>query len=240
MDLEAKLALVTGGGSGLGRAIAVGLARRGAQVVVADVDGEAAEQTCATLRATGSLAWPLVVDVRDPFALARLVDTAAGLGRLSALINNAGGWTTGDQYPQAQPDAWAATLRLNLEAPMMLTQLCLDPMRRIGGGVVINIASGAAMGTDAYGSPEYAAAKAGLIRFTSSLADLPSTHNVRLACVIPDWIGLDRAKAQLAAMTPEQRAAAPPLIPTHLVVDAVLDLIDDDAASGTLLELRGV
>jgi NAD(P)-dependent dehydrogenase (short-subunit alcohol dehydrogenase family) len=89
-------------------------------------------------------------------------------------------------------------------------------MRRTGGGVVINIASSGGIGYAAYGSPEYGATKAGLIRLTACLAGLPATHGVRAACVVPDWIGLGRAHEQLAAMPAEEHSATPPLIPPRM------------------------
>lgn len=213
MELNGKVAIVTGAGAGLGRAIALGLADAGAAVVVADVDVQAAEETAALVRARAVTAHVVQADVRDRQDADRLVRAAVEAGGPHVLVNNAGGWTPGEQYPMAEPAAWMATLTLNLTAPMLLTQLVLEPMKRLGGGAIVNIASSAGMGDAGYGSPEYGAAKAGLIRFTSSLADLDTTHRVRVTCVVPGWIGLDRAHAELAAMSEIERAAAPPLRP---------------------------
>jgi NAD(P)-dependent dehydrogenase (short-subunit alcohol dehydrogenase family) len=239
MDVVSRLALVTGAGSGLGFEIALALGRRGAAVAVVDRDEVAAQEACDAIRAVGAQAWPYDVDLRDASAVAGLVREVAVLGRLGVLVNNAGGWTEGEQYPLVPLDAWEGTLLLNLRAPMLLTQLCLSPMLAAGGGVVVNVSSSAALGTLAYGSPEYAAAKAGLIRLTTSLTDLPTTHGIRVTCVVPDWIGLDRAHQQLAAMSAEERAAAPALIPPEDVVAVVLGLIEDDSASGRVVEMHG-
>lgn len=78
-----------------------------------------------------------------------------------------------------------------------------------------------------------------MIRFTACLADLPRTHGVHAACVVPDWVGLDRAHAQLAAMGPEDRSATPPRIPPEELVAAVLDLVHDDTRSDSIVELWG-
>jgi NAD(P)-dependent dehydrogenase (short-subunit alcohol dehydrogenase family) len=107
-------------------------------------------------------------------------------------------------------------------------------MRRQGGGAVVNIASSAGLGTEPYVSPEYGAAKAGLIRFTSTLGDLPG---VRVNCVAPGWILTERAEEELARMSPDERAAAPTPIPLDTVADAVIELIRDDARSGQLVVL---
>jgi 3-oxoacyl-[acyl-carrier protein] reductase len=175
-------------------------------------------------------------DLRDPEESYRLVRIADAEGGPHILVNNVGGWTPGEQFPAATPEAWGATITLNLTMPMLLSQLVLRPMQRRGGGVVVNIASSAGLAGTGYDSPEYAAAKAGLIRFTSSLAGLESTHGVRMSCVVPGWIGLDRAHAELAAMPPAERAAAPALIPPADVVAAVLDLIRS-GRSGAVIEL---
>ena len=97
-------------------------------------------------------------------------------------------------------------MELNLHTPMWLTQALREPLSRSPVGAVVSISSSAGLGTDAYGSPEYAAAKAGLIRFTTSVADWP----IRVACVVPGWIGLPRAFVEREAMPVDAR---PPLIP---------------------------
>jgi NAD(P)-dependent dehydrogenase (short-subunit alcohol dehydrogenase family) len=100
-------------------------------------------------------------------------------------------------------------------------------MRRAGRGVVVNVASTAALGSEPYASPEYGAAKAGLIRFTTALA---SIDGIRVNCVVPDWIATERVSA-------EERAVTPPPIPLATVVEAVMTLIRDDALAGRVTVL---
>jgi len=239
MELSGKIAVVTGAGAGLGRALALGLAEAGSGVLVADIDEAGAEQTAALARKCGVHATAVQSDIRDPGEAHRLIRLAAEAGGPHFLINNAGGWTEGDeQYPAAPVTAWTATLALNLIAPMLLTQLALEPMRRLGGGAVLNVASSAGIGNQAYGSPEYGATKAALIRLTSSLAGLRESHSVRVTCVVPGWIGLDRAHAEWAAKTPEERAATPPLIPPEDIVAVGLDLLRAGRA-GAVVEMHG-
>ncbi len=98
---------------------------------------------------------------------------------------------------------------------MLATQVAL----RCGAGAVVNVASMAGLGAEPHVSPEYAAAKAGLIRFTTALAD------PRVSCLVPGWIRTERAEAELAAMTPDERAAVPDPITLDALATAVLQLI---------------
>jgi NAD(P)-dependent dehydrogenase (short-subunit alcohol dehydrogenase family) len=118
---------------------------------------------------------------------------------------------------------------------MLATQLALQPMRRAEGGVVVNIASTAGLGFGPYVSREYTAAKAGLIRFTSSLAGLRERSNVRVNCVVPDWILTDRAREELARMTPGKRTAIPTLRPPREIADAVVEFARNETLAGRVM-----
>lgn len=244
MELQGGTAIVTGAGGGLGRALAEGFARAGLDIVIADVDAEGARATARLVRASGVSARTVVGDVRRPSDAARIItaaeagDSPDADGGPLVLVNNAGGWSPDAQYPEAPPDEWAATLELDLHAPMLLTQLALPSMRRRGAGAVINIASSAALGDSAYGSPEYAAAKAGLIRFTTASRGLGTAHGVRVMCIVPGWIGLDRAVAEWSSLSADERAAVPPLIPPADVAELALTLARSGHA-GAVVELRG-
>jgi NAD(P)-dependent dehydrogenase (short-subunit alcohol dehydrogenase family) len=226
-----NVAVVTGAGAGLGRHLALGLAAEGAHVIAADLDLATAEETA---RLAGGSA--VQCDVTDSGDAERLIAAAVAAGGPHLLINNAGGWTQGPQFPLAPASAWAHSLDLNLRAPMHLTQLALEPMARLGGGAVLNIASSAGAESTPYGSPEYAAAKAGLIRFTTALGDPERIGGTRVTCLVPNWIGLDRAHAELDAMPAAERARAAPLIPPAQVVEAALQLLRT-AAGGAVVEI---
>jgi NAD(P)-dependent dehydrogenase (short-subunit alcohol dehydrogenase family) len=107
---------------------------------------------------------------------------------------------------------------------MLATQLALAPMRRAGGGAIVNVASTAGLGSEPYQSREYGAAKAGLIRFTSALG---AVDGVRVNCIVPDWVATERVSA-------EERATTPPLA---TVAAAVIRLIRDDTLAGRALVL---
>ncbi|HEY1275121.1 MAG TPA: SDR family NAD(P)-dependent oxidoreductase [Thermoleophilaceae bacterium] len=156
------------------------------------------------------------------------------------LVNNAGGGGHIEpHFPDATPAEWTALLDLNLRSAMLATQLALDPMNRAGGGAVVNIASVAGLGLADYQSPEYAAAKAGLIRFTSTLAPLHERKNVRVNCIAPDWIATERAQEELRQMSAAERAERPTPVPMEAIAEAALELVRDETAAGKVLALYG-
>ena len=215
MVIAGRRALVTGAGIGTGRAIALALAAAGAEVVASDVDEAAARRPPRTAgSAPASSRRPHVARRRR-----RLIDAAEP----AILVNNAGGGGhIPPHFPEAAPAQWGASLDLNLRAPMLATQLALEPMRRAGEGAIVNVASTAGLGSERTPSPEYAAAKAGLIRFTAALA---SVDGVRVNCIVPDWIATER-------LTAEERASDPPPIPLATIAAEVLRLVADDSLAG--------
>jgi NAD(P)-dependent dehydrogenase (short-subunit alcohol dehydrogenase family) len=234
--MEIERAVVTGGASGLGEVIARRLWDRGAHVVIVDRDQVAGsivvdEQVAAERRAT-----LFVADLSDEAAVRRVFErvAAVGPGPLSLLVNNAGGWIDGPQFPEG--DDWHRSLDLNLRMPMLATQLALPLLAT--GGAVVNVASSGGWDSGPYGSPEYGAAKAGLIRFTTAVADFDERYGVRVGCVVPHWIGLPRAVAELQAMGPAARVASGGLVEPDVVADAVLALADDPSSAGRVVIVR--
>jgi NAD(P)-dependent dehydrogenase (short-subunit alcohol dehydrogenase family) len=222
-------AVVTGGGGGLGEVIAHALAARGMHVLVADVDGGAARRVAREL--SGSA---VTADLSERGGVDAVIGAVGGA--VDVLINCAGGWSAGGrQYPDAAAEDWEAALTLNLRSPMRLTQALLDPLSRSPIGAVVSISSSAGLVTEPYESPEYAAAKAGLIRFTISVGDWAERFGVRVACVVPGWIGLPRAVDEVAAMPPGER---PALIPPGQVAAEVLTLVTDPGSGGRVVVIR--
>ncbi|GAB3765576.1 hypothetical protein GCM10028864_60830 [Microlunatus parietis] len=212
--------MVTGGAIGTGRAAAIALAERGAEVVVADVDEAGARETVA--RAGPQRCRFVATDLTDPGQTADLIETS----RPEILINNAGGGGhLAPHFPDAPAAEWERLLTLNLIGPMRATQHALAGMR--DGGVIVNIASTAGLGLEPHPSPEYSAAKAGLIRFTATLADVAPA---RVACLVPDWVATER-------VTAAERATDPPPIPLSAFTAAVVTLIEDDTLAGRVMLL---
>ena len=127
--MHENIALVTGGAAGLGEVIAHTLAADGAHVLVADRDPEAAADLIERLSGVGDGASFVETDASDPDQIRAMIDRAAELGQLRLLVNNAGGWLPGPQFPDT--DAWGRSLDLNLRMPMLATKLAL-PL--LGGG----------------------------------------------------------------------------------------------------------
>jgi len=239
MDLTGKVTLVTGAGapSGTGRAIALLIAREGAGVVAAHLDLHGARDTVKAIEGEGGTAAPVRADVRVGDDIERMVAFAERtFGGLDVLVNNAGA-TDEPHFPEATPAHWGATLDLNLRGPMRATQVALEAMRRRGGGAIVNVSSVAGLGFRPHPSPEYAAAKAGLVRFTATLAPLKERMNVRVNCVIPHWIETEQVRREVAAMPPEQRREVPKLLAPEQVAEAVLRLVRDDDLAGRVMVL---
>ncbi len=221
MEIAGRTALVTGAAIGTGRAITLALAAEGAEVVASDVDETGGNEIVAMCEGSARF---VKADVTLAADLKRLIDSAAP----TILVNNAGGGGhIPPHFPDATPDQWGADARSHLRAPMLATQLALSGMRRDGGGAIVNLASTAALGSKPYQSPEYGAANAGLIRFTSAVGAIDGT---RVNCVVPDWGATERVTAQ-------ERVTTPPPIPLATVVASVLRLIRDDSLAGRALVL---
>ena len=231
----ADVAVITGAAEGLGRLIAEALADRGRDLLLIDRSPAMLDEARRRLEDRYHVnVGTRVCDLGSAEAVRALGAELARDRRIGALVNNAGAWTAGGQYPDAAPDAWWSAMTLNLLTPMLLTQ-SLWPALASAGGAVVNVGSSGGSGDAPYGSPEYGAAKAGLRRLTASLG---GRSEVRVTAVVPGWIGLDRAVREWRALSPRARADAGGLVPPGRVVDAVLRLIEW-GRPGEVVELEG-
>jgi len=236
VELQGKVAVVTGGGgAGTGRAISELLAREGASIVVADLDDHGSRETVRLIEEGGDRAARGRTDVTEYADLEAMISFAVEtFGGLDVLVNNAGG-TPEPHFPDAPLEHWRKTLALNLTGPMTAVQHALAPMRRRGGGAIVNVSSVAGVGYQPHDSPEYAAAKAGLIRLSAVLAPLAHRWNIRVNCVIPHWIRTPEVLEEIEALPPEERAKVPDLTPPQEIADAVLTLVRDDSLAGRVM-----
>jgi NAD(P)-dependent dehydrogenase (short-subunit alcohol dehydrogenase family) len=239
MDIRNKVAIVTGAAVGIGRAISERLAAEGAAVALTDINTREGAETVRRIQAAGGRAAFRVADITRDSQVQAVVDFAVDtFGSLDILINNAGGGGhIPPHFPEASPSQWGKILELNLRAPLLATQLALVPMSRQGTGAVVNIGSTAGLGLNDYQSPEYAAAKAGLIRATSCLAHLQKSSNVRINCIVPDWVATERALQELAAMSENERSLQAPLVPLSQLCQEVVALIENERAAGRVVVL---
>ena len=231
MDLHRKTALVTGGAAGIGAGIAERLAAEGMDVVIADLDREAGAATAGKIG--GSF---VQADAGTADGVRAAVDAAGR--RLGVLVSSAGG--AGEpSFPAADPATWGYTLDLNLREVMLATQLVLEPMAAAGGGAIITIASVAGLGTTSHDSPEYAAAKAGLMRFTACLAPLRDSIGVRANCICPGLVDTPSSRRSRAGLTPTELAALPPALTPADIADAAMRFLADDTLAGRIMVCRG-
>ncbi len=194
MDFGGKVCLVTGAGSGIGRATAMGFAQRGGKVVVADVNGDSTASVVAEIAATGGTAIAVTADMTQPRQIDAMLDRAVeAYGRLDVLHNNAfgvPGTLQGRRMARVadmDQNVWDYTLQVGLTAVMQATRGALPIMLRQGGGAIVNTASISGLFGD-YGIAAYNAMKAGVANFTRVVAMEYAPHNIRCNCICPGAI----------------------------------------------------
>lgn len=214
-ELEGKAALVTGGSRGIGRAICLELARRGARVGVNyNSNAALAEEVVASIVASGGEAFAIQGDVAEPDAATAMVKaTVERFGGLDILVNNAGITRDGLLMRMSDED-WDAVHRTNLRGAFLVTRAAMRPMLRARGGRIINITSVVGVMGNA-GQANYAAAKAGLIGFTRSVAREVASRGITVNAVAPGFINTDI----ITSMTEQATAAVMGQIPLGRIAE---------------------
>ena len=219
MKLKDKVALITGGGRGIGRAIAMAYAREGAKLALCARTGSELEQTCQEIRAlkTDCSAWTCDVSLADPVK-ELVAKVKQQFGRIDILVNNAGVMTRPVSITELDVKKWDYTIAVNLRGSFLVTQAVLPSMIQQKSGSIINVSS--SIGRAAYANfIAYATSKWGLEGFTQTLAAETRSSNIRVNSVDPGYV---------ATKLTGYHGSKP-----ELVTDVFVYLASDEASSVT-------
>ncbi len=232
--LDAKVAIITGAASGIGAASAHRFAGEGANVVVADIRTEAAEETAERIRAAGGSAVALPVDVTDPDSVAAMVTTTvARFGGLHILFSNAGVLIAGT-VEDMPLDTWQTHLDVNLTGGFLTAKYAIPAIRASGGGAILLTGSTASLVAE-QNDAAYVASKGGVLMLAKALALDLAGEGIRVNCVCPGWIDTpfndpliddrDAHAAMVDTFIPMRRQGLP-----AEVAEAALFLVSDEAS----------
>ena len=237
-----RIAFVTGASRGIGRAIALALAKAGARIVVASNEPENNEKVAAEIRETGGEAFTVFLDLNSAESIKEAFSTAQQhFGRIDILVNNAGVTKDGLAL-RMKKDDWDLVLNINLRGAFLATQQALPGMLKERWGRIVNIASVVGQSGNP-GQVNYVASKAGIIGLTKALAQEVGSRNITVNAVAPGFIETDMT----AKLTPEQREAMLAKVPLKRgglpddIAAAVKFLASDEASyiTGHVLSVNG-
>ncbi len=200
---KGKVAIITGGGQGIGAAIAQLFCENGIKVVLAEIDEEAGKEREEFLRSQGYEATFAQTDVADEESVKQMVEKTFGLyGRIDILVNNAAISSTKNIFERTFEE-WNRVIQVNLSGVYLCARYCAEKMKKTGG-VIINIASTRAFQSEPDTEP-YSASKGGVVALTHSLAVSLSKYRIRVVCISPGWIETSRWKKKALRSEPSLR-----------------------------------
>ena len=243
MRLEGKAALVTGGARGIGRAIALALAREGADVAVCDIDLDGAKEVARQISALGRRALALKADISKREETKRMVEEiVARFGKIDILVNNAGIIRRGTFEEHTEED-WDRVIAVNLKGTFNCTKEVVPLMKERRYGKIINISSVAGKIGDIASAPSYGASKGAINTFTKSLARELAPYGINVNAVAPHAIETEMSaewseekRRQIVSQIPLGRLGKP-----EEVAEAVVFLASDGVAfiTGEILDVNG-
>lgn len=242
MKLKGKIALVTGAAQGIGKAVAVALAKEGADIIVSDIMEDVAEKTAKEIAETGVRAKALKMNVADPADVeTRVKEAQAEFGKIDILVNNAG-ITRDTLLIRMKPEDFDAVIAVNLKGTYNCTKAVAPIMMKSRWGRIVNIASIVGQ-IGNIGQANYSASKAGVIGLTKTSARELAARNINVNAIAPGYIDTEMtkklpedAKVKMQEQIPLGRLGTP-----EDVAAAVLFLVSDDSSyiTGQVLGVNG-
>ena len=239
-----RVAIVTGAGRGIGRAIAQRFGADGAVVIVADLDEAGAAQTAADIQAAGPRATAITTDVTDPTSVADLTArTLAEHGRIDILVNNAG-ILRSTRAADVSPDEWHLVLDANLTGAFLCAQAAYPALRATGRGRIVNVASMAGRATSTLGGVHYTTAKAGVLGLTRHLAREWARDGITVNAISPGIVDTPMVRGSIDDERMTQVLASIPLgrlAEASEVAALIAFLASDEAAyiTGANVDIHG-
>lgn len=243
-EFQNKIALITGAGQGMGKAVALTLAQQGAHIAINDIDPASAEKTAKELQKLGINAIAVPANVTDKIDVKHMIQqTINHFGRLDILINNAG-----ILYPtkviDIPEDEWDRVIDVNLKGTFLCSQAVLPTMQKNNWGRIVNFSSTAGKNISTVGGAHYTAAKAGILGFTRHLAKEVAQHNITVNAVCPGLIDTDMVRNTIDPNRQQAYANSFPISrlgKPEEVADLVAFLCSDKAAyiTGASLDING-